>query len=332
MQPRGRATGTRKRAWAHSDTSRERRLRRWLRDGSKSAVALINRLEHAIAQTRTDPRLAAEELRSVLDEDSGLAIARSQMAAALSALGDHRGAIEQIHALQAAGAAGTGDLLLLSESLRILGQAEAARQALSESARLDPLLPEPALTEARGHMAGREPHEAAAAYRRALQLAPEHPEALNGLGEIALLEGDSPAASGYFERVLSLNPADARARTRLGMIRGREGRFSEAVALLREVVEESPADGEALAGLAAALARSGAPGAAVPYFQRAVAVGMRTPAVLNGLGFARLEAGDCAGALAALRASLAIEANQPGVARAVRDLTGDAEPGTRRKP
>jgi arylsulfatase A-like enzyme/Flp pilus assembly protein TadD len=298
----------------------------------KSAVALINRLEHAIAQTRTDPRLAVEQLRSVLAEDSGLAIARSQMAAALSALGDHHGVIEQIHALQAAGAAGPEDLLLLSESLRILGQGEAARQALREGARLDPLSPEPALTEARGHMAARQPHEAAAAYRRALELAPDHPEALNGLGEIALLDGDLPAAGGYFERVLSLDPADARARTRLGMIRGREGRFGEAVALLHEVVEESPADGEALAGLAAALARSGAPGAAVPYFQRAVAAGVRTPAVLNGLGFARLEAGDRAGALAALRASLAIEANQPGVARAVRDLSGDAPPVTRRKP
>jgi arylsulfatase A-like enzyme/Flp pilus assembly protein TadD len=287
----------------------------------KDGIALINRLERAIAAIRTDPRRAADELRAVLSEDAESELARRQLALALSALSDHAGVIAEVRILQSRGAATAEDLVLLSESLRVRGRADEAARVLDEAAQLDPRSPEAALTKARRLASERMVEEAAAAYRRALDLAPDHPEALVGLGNLALAQGDVATAGAYFARVLARDPGDTAARTGLGVVRGREGRMSEAIELLTQVVREAPDNAEALAGLAAALARTGAPAAAVPYFERAVAAGLRTPAVLNGLGFAKLETGDRAGALIALRASLAMRSDQPGVQKAVRDLT-----------
>jgi choline-sulfatase len=296
----------------------------------KSSVGLINRLEHAIAETHVNPARGIEQLRGILAEDPGISIARAQLAAALSSNGDPRGAIDQVEHLRAGGAADADDLLVLAESLRVLGRTREAKAAREEAARLDPASPEPPLTEARAAMGAGDTARATAAYQRALHLAPEHPEALAGLGEIALRGGDVTAAGAYFQRALAQDPASVTARLRLGMIRGREGRLDEAIALLRQVVEQAPGNGEALAGLAAALARSGAPAAAVPYFERAIAAGPRTPAVLNGLAFARLETGDRGGALAAMRASLAIDPNQPRIAGVMRELRSGRPTGDRR--
>jgi choline-sulfatase len=288
----------------------------------KEGIDLINRLERAIAEIRVDPRHAAADLRGVLTEDPQIELARRQLAVALAAAGDHAAVVEEIRALQARHVSTSADLLLLAESLRVLGQPDAAKHAIEDATRLDPQSPEVPLTRARLLMAEKRPQEAAAAYEQALRLSPDNPEALAGLGNIALLSGDSASASRYFERVLARDPGDTAARAGLGLVRGREGRMAEAIALLEPVVRESPDHAEALAGLAAALARTGRPAAAVPYFQRAVTAGLRTPPVLNGLGFARLEAGDRSGALDALKSSLALQPNQPRVQEAVRQLGG----------
>ena len=296
----------------------------------KDGIALINRLEHAIAMIRSDPPAAAAELLAVLAEDPDSELARRQLATARSVMGDHPGAIKEIRALQSRGVASAEDLLLLGESLRVQGQTDAAKRAVDEASRLNPRSPENALTRARVLMSEQKPDEAAAAYQHALELSPDHPEALVGLGNLALASGDVGAAAGHFERVLARDPTDLAARAGLGLVRGREGRMPEAIALLEQVVRESPANAEALAGLGAALARTGQPVTAVPYFQRAVSAGLRTPAVLNGLGFARLEAGDRAGALAALRSSLTVRPDQPRVQETVRDLA--RQQGSRDEP
>jgi choline-sulfatase len=287
----------------------------------KDHIALVNRLEHAIADTRTAPARAATALRAVLDEDQGIIVARRQLAVALSAMGDHRGAIAQVRRLDAQRSASAEDVLLLSESLRASGDPAGAAAARERAARMEPASPEIALTEARAAMAEHRADEAARAFTRALDLSPGSPEALTGLGQLALVRGDVDQASTSFEQVLATDAADVDARTGLALVRGRQGRMADAVAILQQVVADAPGDGQALAALGAALARGGRPDAAVPYFERAIAAGVRTPAVLNGLGFAKLESGDRAGALSALKASLSLEPRQPGVLRAVHDLS-----------
>ena len=288
----------------------------------KTGIALINRLEQAIAQTRTDPGGAIGELRAVLAEDPGIAIARSQLAVALASLGNHEAAIREVKRLQADGSVTVEDLLLLSESYRASRRHEDAARALQQAAALDPASPEVALTEARASLAAGDGQRASAAFSRALSASPDNPEALVGLGDIALARGDLSGAGSHFERVLARDPANHAAALRLGIVRGRQGRMNEAVTLLKPVVASMPDNGEALSALAAALARTGRATEAVPYFERAVSAGQRTPAVLNGLGFARLEAGDRAGALEALRRSLAAAPDQPRIEQAVRDIAG----------
>jgi choline-sulfatase len=290
----------------------------------KDGIGLINRLERAIAQIAVDPGSSVRELRAVLAEDPAISLAARQLAVALSATGDHKGAAEEIRRLQARKAATAEDLLLLSESLRVLGDTDGAARAMEDAARLDPRSPELALTKARTLSADGDLNAAAAEYARALELSPDHPEALVGTGRIRLAQGDLAGAAADFERVLVRDPNDLDARTGLGVVRGRQGRADEVIALLEPVVREWPTNAEALSALGAAFARSGAPGRAIPYLERAVDAGMRTPPVLNGLGFARLEAGDRAGAIAALRASLSLKPDQPAIARVARELMAES--------
>jgi choline-sulfatase len=287
----------------------------------KDGIRLINTLERGVAETKSHPRRAIPMLTAVLAEDPDISLARRALALAHVELGEHAAAIAEIERLRAQGAATADDLLVLSESLRVTGRSRQAREMLADATRLDPGSPEPALTEARVLMSERQLGGAAAAFDRALAVAPENPEALVGLGDIALARGDASGAGGYFERARARDPNDPVAALRLAVLRAREGRLGEAVPLFQLVVEGSPRNAEALAGLAAALARTGRPAEAVPYFERAVEAGLRTPAVLNGLGFARLEAGNVTGALEALRLSLALRADQPQVAHVVRQLS-----------
>jgi arylsulfatase A-like enzyme/Flp pilus assembly protein TadD len=291
------------------------------RRNPKSGIALFNRLERGLAMVRVDPRRAVTELQAVLAEDPGLAIARRQLAVALSTLGRHDEAVAELERLQAHHPPSAEDLVLLSESYRAAGRAPEAERALRQAAALDPRSPEVPLTEARAFMAARDLDKAATAFSRTLSFSPDHPEALVGLGEIALARGDLAGAGAQFERVLARDPRDLTAAQRLALVRGRQGRMDEAIALLKPVVASMPDNGEALAALGAALARTGRAAEAIPYFERAVAAGQHSPAVLNGLGFARLEAGDRAGALDALRRSLATAPDQPRVQATVRELT-----------
>ena len=142
----------------------------------KDGIALINRLEDAIVTIRSDPRRAAADLRDILRQDPGSELAARQLAVALAAIGDHKGVIAQIRALESRGAAAPEDLVLLSESLRVTGDASAARQALAEAARLDPRSPDPPLTRARASIAEGNLDDAQAMYEAALTTAPDHPD------------------------------------------------------------------------------------------------------------------------------------------------------------
>src|SRR5207249_3149862 len=128
----------------------------------------------------TDPRRAIATLEAVLREEPDAALAHRYLALARVALGQHQAAIIELTWLERRGQASADDLLLLSESHRALGRDVEARQLAESAARLDPRSPEPPLTEGRAAMAAQRFTEAEAAYRRALTLVPDHPEALRG--------------------------------------------------------------------------------------------------------------------------------------------------------
>jgi arylsulfatase A-like enzyme/Flp pilus assembly protein TadD len=286
----------------------------------KDGIALINRLEHAIADARTEPARAARELQAVLSEDPRLGLARRYRAIALAGLGDHSGAIAELRALEKDGPLSAQDLVLRGECLRLAGRASEALLTLERAERRDPGSPDAPLTRARTLIALGRREEARAAFDRALSLSPGHAAALQGLGDLALEEGDLRRAESYYDLARGADPEDPKVLLKLGVVHVRAGRTDEALRLFRAAVERSPTDAEMLLALAGALAKKGRPGEAVPYLERAVEAGARSPMALNALGFARLESGDEEGALASLRASLVLDPRQPQVAEAVSRL------------
>jgi tetratricopeptide (TPR) repeat protein len=290
-----------------------------LRD-PKDGIALINRLEHAIADARTEPARSARELAALLAEDPRLGLARRYRAIALAGVGDEAGAIAELRALDKEGPLAAEDLVLLGECLRLAGRPAEALSTLDRAETLQPASPDAPLTRARVLIALGHRPEARAAFARALSVSPGHAAALQGLGDVALEQGDLQGAADYYDQARRADPADPKALLKLGVVHVRAGRIDEALPLLRAAVERAPTDAEALLALAGALAKSGRPAEAVPYLERAVEAGARSPTALNALGFARLESGDEAGALASLRASLVLDPRQPRVAEAVSRL------------
>jgi arylsulfatase A-like enzyme/tetratricopeptide (TPR) repeat protein len=291
----------------------------------KDGIALVNRLERAIAAARTRPEWAARELQALLAEDGGLTLARRYRAVALAGAGDAAGAVRELERLAKAGAAGPDDLVLMAECLRLSGRSAEALAALDRAEAQAPGRPEVLLTRAPVLLALGRPADASAAYEGVLAARPDNAAALRGLGDVALSRGDARAAEAYYARLLRQEPRDAGALVKLGVIQVRTGRLPEAISSFREALARDPSHAEAVLALGGALAKSGRAAEAVPYFERALAAGARTTAVLNGLGFARLEAGDPRGALEGLRASLRLDPRQPEVAEVARRLARDVE-------
>jgi tetratricopeptide (TPR) repeat protein len=286
----------------------------------KDGIALVNRLEHAIADARTEPAWAARELQAVLAGDPHLGLARRYRAIALAGLGDHSGAIAELRALEKDGPLSAQDLVLRGECLRLAGRPSEALLTLERAEKQDPTSPDAPLTRARTLIALGRRGEARAAFERALSLSPGHVAALQGLGDLALEDGNLQRAESYYDQARGADPDDPKVLLKLGVVHVRAGRIDEALRLFRAAVERSPTDAEVLLALAGALAKKGRPGEAVPYLERAVEAGARSPMALNALGFARLESGDEEGALASLRASLALDPRQPQVTEAVSRL------------
>ena len=296
----------------------------------RDGIALVNRLERAIAEARTRPDWAAQELGALLREDPGLTLGRRYRAIALSTAGQNEAAVRELELLEKAVPAGADDLTLRAECLRLAGRPGEALAALDRALRLAPGSTDAQLTRALVLKTMGRLDEAAAVYQGLLAANQQSGPALRGLGDAALARGDVAAAEGYFTRVLQQEPGDAGARVKMGLVLVRSGRLEAALAAFGQAVEADPSSAEALLALAGALAKSGRAPEAVPYFERALAAGARSPAALNGLGFARLEAGDAHGALESLRASLALEPRQPEVAQMAARLAGDASgPGPR---
>ncbi len=146
----------------------------------------------------------------------------------------------------------------------------------------------PRCTSRRGKLA-----EAAAAYEHVLEIAPDHVEALRGLGDLAFVEQDADAAGAPLRpdprgRARRRGRAlEARRRAHAHRTRRRRRSRSSAARSRRE-----PKNGEALLYLAGALASTGRAAEALPFFERALDAGQRNPMALNGLALTRMALGD----------------------------------------
>jgi len=110
--------------------------------------------------------------------------------------------------------------------------------------------------------------KAEAAYRAALKLRPEWPNALNNLGNILKMKGDKAGAEQHYRRALAIAPELADANNNLGVLLAEKGALNEAADRFREAASAVPPAREARGNLATVLSQLGRIEEALVEFDR----------------------------------------------------------------
>lgn len=105
--------------------------------------------------------------------------------------------------------------------------------------------------------------EAVSLYRRALRLAPNHPDALNLLGVAARQQGDLPSALAHAARAVAAIPDSPLFLANQGAALAEAGQLAEAIAALSRATALNPQDAISLRNLGQALTAAGRPEAAL---------------------------------------------------------------------
>ncbi len=185
------------------------------------------------------------------------------------------------------------------------------------------------------HQAGRL-SEAEARYRRALELAPELPDAHGYLGLVLHQRGASDAGVAALRRAVALAPDDLVLHANLAAVLAERREPEAALAAWREVVRIDPADAEGHFHVGLLLDELGRPGDAVAALEGALALAPGEASVHAALAGALRASGDAERALAAAERAAALDpasgpaARQRGAALAALGRAGDAEAAYRR--
>lgn len=114
--------------------------------------------------------------------------------------------------------------------------------------------------------------EALQYYQTALQMQPDYPGALTGLGNIHEKRGEYETALGLFDRALQVNPHDAEIVNGRAAVLARLGRFAESEAGFLKALTLRRGYGEAIFNLGSILERQGRVPEALARFAEAVAL------------------------------------------------------------
>jgi tetratricopeptide (TPR) repeat protein len=131
--------------------------------------------------------------------------------------------------------------------------------------------------------------EAAAQFRRGLDLEPENAALRHRLGTALYMRGEHAAARAEFERILSTSPDFARAHYSLGVLAAGEGRHAEAVQYFSTALRHQPDYLEARLRWAASLRAMRRPGESLDQYDRVLAVNPASVEARLGQAFALVE-------------------------------------------
>jgi tetratricopeptide (TPR) repeat protein len=184
-----------------------------------------------------------------------------------------------------------------------LGRTQEAFGILEDAERIAPR--DARIAVARGAVAERrdDTHEARRWYERALELAPDHPDALFRLGRMDCAAGEHERATARFERILAKNPDDLAALRGAGWCKMHSGAPPEAARFFERAAVIQPTDADTLDALARALEEAG-------DLEGAVATLLTLKSLLAGAGHASPSLDDVDARLRALYARL-LEAPHP---------------------
>jgi tetratricopeptide (TPR) repeat protein len=188
-----------------------------------------------------------------------------------------------------------GAWLGLAEVARVEGKASKAEEYLAKALEVAPDNAE--VQRAWGRLLfakGRLP-DAEAAFKRAIQLAPNDPISYLDLGELyAQGTRDAAAAETAFAKAVALNGTHAGARFGLATAQAANGKWQEAAASYEEAARLAPTNPLPLVGLGALYLARRDSAQAQFAFERALKVQPKLPPALEGLGDAYLQKGDYA--------------------------------------
>jgi len=153
------------------------------------------------------------------------------------------------------------------------------------------------------------------AYRRALSIEPQNPEALNGLAGVLEDRGELKAASYILEGLCERFTQHEALHFNLATLCVQLGEPKKAICTFETVVSLNPTDWESWLALGDALRHEERFDAALKAYQQVVAIQPRHSESFNSLGVVALALGNVAQAVEAFRACLAIKPNHAAALR-----------------
>lgn len=148
--------------------------------------------------------------------------------------------------------------------------------------------------------------DAAAVYRRGLEVAEHHAGLLRGAAATELRRGKPAAALELAVRLREVAADTAGDAFHRGLVYERLGRIAEAEQSYREALELHAEHWPSLNNLAVILVSTDRPGEALPHAERAAGLAGQNPSVLHTLGWAQLEQGLVGEALITLERAVAL--------------------------
>jgi len=154
-------------------------------------------------------------------------------------------------------------------------------------------------------------------YRKALELKPHHPDALNNLGNALKNKGRMGQAIACYQKALQNNPRHIKARNNLAAALINKNRHREALNHLNQILNRHPDNAEAHVNAATALARLKRIDKAISHLEKALAIHPDIAETHNNIGVLLIQKGDFQSALSHFKAALRI---RPGYISARENL------------
>lgn len=163
-------------------------------------------------------------------------------------------------------------------------------------------------------------NEARAAYFRALKVRPEYPASLDGIARSYESQAKDPEAIEYYRRAIKSNAGYAEAYSHLGELYLRQARYEEAVELLEEAVTIRPDFADGHTRLALAYSQLGMFNEAVASIERAIDLEPASPDHPAALGIIQVDLGLLVRAEATFLETLAIDPGHPLALRGMAEI------------
>ena len=163
------------------------------------------------------------------------------------------------------------------------------------------------LNEGTAHLQGGRLQEAEGAYRRALDLAPNHPDTLHHLGLLLYRLNRFDEAITTISRAIEQAPASPLYSFNLGVVAQKAARPDEAIRAYRQAVTLNPRHLEAWINLGNVLKDRGALPESIEAYQQALTVNPSHADTHNNLGAAFKEQGEMERALASYRQAIHVK-------------------------